>query len=209
MHALGVEESQIEAVRQGKTASIEAIVRSPIDGTIVEKLISDGQLLQAGTTPVATVADLSTMWVMANVFSDDLRDVGVGQTVDIVTDASKTPLPGRVDYISSLVDPGTKAVSVRILAPNNSHILRRDMFVRVEIKSREEHRGLLVPLAAVMRDDQNLPYVYVLAADNGFARRRIDLGMRVNDQYEISSGLASGDKVVANGALFLQFAESQ
>jgi cobalt-zinc-cadmium efflux system membrane fusion protein len=114
-----------------------------------------------------------------------------------------------VDYIASLVDPGTKAVTVRIVAPNNSHLLRRDMFVRVEIKSREEHRGLLVPLAAMLRDDQNLPFVFVQASDGGFARRRVDLGLRVNDQYEITSGLAAGDKVVANGALFLQFAESQ
>jgi cobalt-zinc-cadmium efflux system membrane fusion protein len=196
-------------VQQGRTTSIEAIVRSPINGTVVEKLIADGQLLQAGTTPVATVADLSTMWVMANVYSDDLRDVGVGQPVDILADVSRTPLPGRVDYIASLVDPGTKAVSVRILAPNNNHLLRRDMFVRVEIKARDEHRGLLVPLAAMLRDDQNLPYVYVQVATGGFARRRVDLGTRVNDQYEITSGLAAGDKVVANGALFLQFAESQ
>jgi cobalt-zinc-cadmium efflux system membrane fusion protein len=209
MRALGVEESEIQAVQQGRTASIEAIVRSPIDGTVVEKLIADGQLLQAGTTPVATVADLSTMWVMANVYSDDLRDVGVGQPVDIVADVSRTPLPGRVDYIASLVDPGTKAVTVRILAPNNNHLLRRDMFVRVEIKARDEHHGLLVPLAAMLRDDQNLPYVYVQVAGGGFARRRVDLGTRVNDQYEITSGLAAGDKVVANGALFLQFAESQ
>src|SRR5262249_13207480 len=209
MRALGVEEAPIDAVRQGKTTPIEAIIRSPIDGTVVEKLIADGQLLAAGTTPVATVADLRTMWVMANVYADNLRDVGVGQSVDIFTDVSRTPLPGRVDYIASLVDPGTKAVTVRIVAPNNSHLLRRDMFVRVEIKSRDEHRGLLVPLAAVLRDDQNLPFVFVEASDGGFARRRIHLGLRVNDQYEIASGLAAGDKVVANGALFLQFAESQ
>jgi cobalt-zinc-cadmium efflux system membrane fusion protein len=209
MRALGVEEAQIEAVRQGRAAPIEAIVRSPIDGTVVEKLIADGQLLQAGTTPVATVADLSTMWVMANVYADDLRDVGVGQSVAILTDLSKTALPGRVDYIASLVDPGTKAVTVRIVAPNNNRLLRRDMFVRVEIKAREEHRGLLVPLAAVLRDDQNLPFVFVEASDGGFARRRVDLGTRVGDQYEITSGLAARDKVVGNGALFLQFAESQ
>ncbi|MGH7619415.1 MAG: efflux RND transporter periplasmic adaptor subunit, partial [Gemmatimonadaceae bacterium] len=182
MRALGVEESQIDAVRQGKTTAIEAIIRSPIDGTVVEKLIADGQLLQAGTTPVATVADLSTMWIMANVFADDLRDVGEGQPVDIITDASRTPIPGKVDYIAALADPGTKAVTVRVLAPNNNRVLRRDMFVRVEIKARDEHRGILVPLAAVLRDDQNLPYVYV-EATGGFARRRIDLGTRVGDQY--------------------------
>jgi len=209
MRALGVEEAQIDAVKQGRTAPIEAIVRSPIDGTVVEKLIADGQLLQAGTTPVATVADLSTMWVMANVFAENLADVGPGQLVDIFTDASRSPLPGRVDYIAALADPGTKAVSVRILAPNNSHVLRRDMFVRVEIKSRTEHRGLLVPLAALLRDDQNLPFVFVQDKDGGFARRRVDVGLRVGDQYEITTGLVAGDKVVGNGALFLQFAESQ
>jgi membrane fusion protein, heavy metal efflux system len=209
MRALGVEESQIEAVRQGRTAPIEAIIRSPINGTVVEKLIADGQLLQAGTTPVATVADLSTMWVMANVYADNLRDVGVGQPVDIFTDVSRAPLPGRVDYIASLVDPGTKAVTVRIVAPNNNHLLRRDMFVRVEIKSATEHHGLLVPVAAMLRDDENLPFVFVQDKDGSFARRRVDLGLRVGDQYEITSGLAAGDKVVGNGALFLQFAESQ
>jgi cobalt-zinc-cadmium efflux system membrane fusion protein len=165
--------------------------------------------LAAGTTPVATVADLSTMWVMANVFADDLRDVGVGQSVDILTDASRAPLPGKVDYIAALADPGTKAVTVRIVAPNNNHVLRRDMFVRVEIKARDEHRGILVPLSSVLRDDQNLPFVFVEATTGAFARRRVDLGRRVGDQYEIPTGLAAGDKVVGNGALFLQFAESQ
>ena len=79
MRALGVEPAQIDAVRDGKTVAIEAVIRAPIDGTVVEKPIADGQLLQAGTTAVATIADLRTMWVMANVFATDLKDVVVGQ----------------------------------------------------------------------------------------------------------------------------------
>jgi cobalt-zinc-cadmium efflux system membrane fusion protein len=209
MRALGVEDSQIQAVKEGKTASIEAIIRSPIEGTIVEKLIADGQLLQAGTTPTFTIADLSTMWIMTSVYANDLKDVSVGETVDIITDVSRTPLPGRVDYIAALADPGTKAVSVRVVAPNASRVLRRDMFVRVQIKAGQEHRGILIPVSAILRDDQNLPYVFVAAAGGGFARRRIDLGTRVGDSYEATSGLAGGDRVVADGALFLQFAETQ
>jgi len=209
MRALGVEDSQIAAVREGRTTSIEAIIRSPIDGTVVEKLIADGQLLQAGTTACFTVADLSTMWVMTNVYANDLRDVAVGETADIITDASPTPIAGRVDYVASLVDPGTKAVSVRVVAANINRALRKDMFVRVEIKSRQEHRGLLVPASSVMRDDENLPFVFVAAAGGAFSRRRIDLGSRVGDNYEVTSGLKPGDQVVAEGALFLQFAESQ
>jgi cobalt-zinc-cadmium efflux system membrane fusion protein len=209
MRALGVDESQIEAVKDGKTSSIAAIVRAPIDGTIVEKLISDGQLLQAGTTPCFTIADLTTMWVLANVFGSDLADVSVGVPVDILTDVRRAPLPGRVDYIASLADPGTKAVQVRILAPNPSQSLRRDMFVRVQIKSAVEHRGFLVPVSAVMRDDQNLPFVFIAAPNNSFMRRRIDLGSRVGEQYQVMSGLTAGEHVVSEGALFLQFAESQ
>jgi cobalt-zinc-cadmium efflux system membrane fusion protein len=209
MRALGVDQAQIDAVREGRTSAIAAIIRSPIDGTVVEKLISDGQLLQAGSTPCFTIADLSTMWVLANVYANELPEVAVGQPADVITDVRQAPLPGKVDYIAALADPGTKAVTVRILVPNNNHVLRRDMFVRVQIKSSQEHRGVLVPVSSVMRDDENLPFVFVAAANNAFARRRIDLGSRIGDKYEVTSGLAAGDQVVTEGALFLQFAETQ
>lgn len=209
MRALGVDETQIQSVRDGKTTSIAAIVRSPIDGTVVEKLIADGQLLQAGSTACFTIADLSTMWVFANVYANDLPDVSVGEAADVFTDVNRAPIPGRVDYIASLADPNTKAVQVRVLAPNNNQVLRRDMFVQVQIKSARELTGMLVPVSSVMRDDQNLPYVFLAATTNSFARRRITLGNRVGDQYQVVSGVASGDKVVTEGALFLEFAESQ
>jgi len=208
MRALGVDEAQIQAIRNGSAAPIEAIIRAPISGTVVEKLITPGQLLSAGSTPAFTIADLSTMWVNASVFAPDLKDVTVGQGAEIVTDASTVPIPGRVDYVAALVDPASKAVAVRVVAPNNGLVLRRDMFVRVRIKSAHEHRGLLVPVAAVLRDEQNLPFVYV-ASGNDFVRRRIELGSRVDDHYEVASGLTAGDQVAGDGALFLQFAESQ
>jgi cobalt-zinc-cadmium efflux system membrane fusion protein len=209
MRSLGVDETQIQAVRDGKATSIAAVVRSPIDGTVVEKLISPGQLLAAGSTPCYTIADLSTMWVLANVYANDLGDVSVGQGVDVIIDNAAHPMPGRVDYIASLVDPGTKAAQVRIVVPNTNHALRRDMFVRVQIKSNAEHHGILAPVSAIMRDEQNLPFVFVAAANNSFLRRRITLGNRVGASYEIASGLANGDQIVAEGALFLEFAETQ
>ena len=208
MRALGVDEAQIQAVKDGKTAAIAAIVRAPIDGTIVEKLIAQGQLLEAGSTACFTIADLGTMWVLANVFANDLPEISVGQPADVITDASRAPVPGRVDYIASIADPGTKAVQVRILAPNTNRVLRRDMFVTVEIKSNFEHHGILVPVSSILRDEQNLPFVFV-AAGKGFVRRGITLGHRVGDQYEATAGLAPGDQVVAEGSLFLQFAETQ
>lgn len=210
LRALGVEEAQIDAIRDNKPmAPLQATIRAPIAGTVVEKLISPGQLLQAGTTPCFTVADLSTMWVLANVFPSDVQDVAVGEQADVMTEASSTPLQGRVDYVSALVDPSSKAVAVRILVPNLGHVLRKDMFVRVAIHATHEHTGLLVPTTSVLRDEENLPFVYVAAPNGSFDRRRVTLGSRVGDRYEVTSGLKDGEKVVAEGALFLQFAESQ
>jgi cobalt-zinc-cadmium efflux system membrane fusion protein len=210
IRALGVQESQIDAIRDNKpTDPLQATIRSPINGTVVEKLISPGQLLQAGTTQCFTIADLSSMWVLANVFPSDMKDVAVGEPVDVVTDASSTPLSGRVDYVAALVDPNSKAVAVRVLVPNLGHVLRKDMFVRVAIHANHEHTGLLVPTTSVLRDEESLPFVYVGAPNGSFDRRRITLGSRVGDKYEVTTGLAAGDNVVTEGALFLQFAESQ
>jgi cobalt-zinc-cadmium efflux system membrane fusion protein len=83
------------------------------------------------------------------------------------------------------------------------------MYVRVLIHSRSENTGLLVPISAVLRDDENLPFVYVAQADGGFARRQITLGYRVEDQYEVPAGLRTGDQVVVAGGLFVQFMQSQ
>ena len=207
LRALGVEESQLSGL--GRATNMEAIIRAPLDGTVVEKLISEGQLLQAGSTPCFTVTDLSTMWVMANVFANDLHDVAVGQTVQIFAGGSDKPINGKVDYIASLADPGTNAVSVRIVAPNGNQLLRRDLFVRVEIRSNIVHHGLLVPVASVLLDEQSLPFVFIANKAGGFTRRRITRGHRVDDHFEVTSGLVAGDQVVAEGALFIQFAESQ
>jgi cobalt-zinc-cadmium efflux system membrane fusion protein len=120
-----------------------------------------------------------------------------------------TPLPGRVDYVAALVDPATRATNVRIAVPNRNEVLKRDMYVRVTIQSDRVQSGILVPSAAILRDDENLPYVFVAAPNNTYSRRRITLGSHVGDSYQILGGLNAGDKVVSEGALFLSFAESQ
>ncbi len=210
LRALGVQDAQIEAIRQNKpTEPLEAVIRSPIAGTVVERLINPGQLLAAGTTQCFTVADLSSVWVSANVFASDLKDVVVGEPAQIITDASHVPMPGKVDYVGAVVDPNSKAVAVRVLVPNVNHALRRDMFVRVEIESAHVHSGVLIPASALLRDEDNLPFVFVQLPDRSFNRRRITLGSRVDGSYEVTAGLAPGDKVVAEGALFIQFAETQ
>jgi membrane fusion protein, heavy metal efflux system len=210
LHSLGVDAPTIQALQENQPLPDRAgLIRSPIAGTVVEKLITPGQLLQAGTTPCFTVADLSQVWVMANLFESDLTAVAQGDPAEVLTSASTTNLPGTVDYISAIVDPSTRAIGVRVVARNPRDALKKQMYVRVLIHSRREETGLLAPVSAVLRDDENLPFVYLANADGSFARRRITLGGRVGDRYETTAGLTAGDQVVVEGGLFLQFLQNQ
>ena len=210
MRALGVDEASIAAVRENRAgAPTQAVIRAPIPGTVVEKLVNPGQLIQAGGTPCFTIADLTTVWVRANVFESDMASVAAGQSATISTGALPTPITGQVTYVGALVDPASKAAAVRILAPNPRGVLKRDMLVNVAIRAAEGRNGLLIPVSAVMRDDQNLPFVYVARPDNHYGRRQVTLGSRTGDQYEVTAGLSAGERIVVDGALFLQFAGSQ
>jgi cobalt-zinc-cadmium efflux system membrane fusion protein len=210
LHSLGVDEPTIHSIEEGRTVPDRAgLIRSPIAGTVVEKLITPGQLLQAGTTPCFTVADLSQVWVTANIFEFDLASVQVGDPAEVATSASSTNLPGTVDYISAIVDPNTRAIGVRVVANNPSGLLKKQMYVRVLIHSRGEQTGLLVPVAAVLRDEEDLPFVYLANSDTSYSRRRITLGGRVGDRYETTAGVTAGDQVVIEGGLFLQFIQNQ
>jgi len=210
MRSLGVDARSIEQIRSNPAVqNIPAVIRSPIDGTVVERLITPGQLLQAGTTAAFTVADLSTVWVLANVFETDLATVHNGQLATVTSSVSPSPFIGTVDYVSALVDPTSRATSVRLVVRNRNDLLKKDMYVRVSIKSNANRSGILIPTSGVQRDDENLPFVFVETANGSYARRHVTLGAHIGDKYEILSGLSAGERVVADGALFLQFAESQ
>jgi cobalt-zinc-cadmium efflux system membrane fusion protein len=146
---------------------------------------------------------------MANIFESDLAAVEEGDPTEVITGASQTNLPGTVDYISAIVDPSTRAIGVRVVARNPKDILKKQMYVRVLIHSLRDQTGLLAPVPAVLRDDENLPFVYLVNADGSYSRRQITLGSRVGDRYETTAGLTAGDQVVADGGLFLQFLQNQ
>jgi cobalt-zinc-cadmium efflux system membrane fusion protein len=208
--SLNVPPEAIQAIREGRPVSrLEGVIRSPVAGTVVEKLITPGELLEAGTTPCFTVANLSRVWVMARLFGSDLSQVSVGDPAEVLTGIDAHTFPGRVDKISALVDPDTRAVTVRVVVENPQHALRKQMYVRVLIHSRDESSGLLIPVSAVLRDDENLPFVYLAESDGSFARRHITLGSQIADRYEIPAGLHAGDQVVITGGLFVQFMQSQ
>jgi cobalt-zinc-cadmium efflux system membrane fusion protein len=208
LRSLGVNQRTLDDIEQNRpVANPGGVIRSPLSGTVVEKLISPGQLLQAGTTPCFTVADLSSVWVIANVFEADLAFVKIGDSADVVTAAGTAPLRARVSYIAALVDPNTRAISVRLDVPNPGEALKRDMYVRAVIHSQLESQGLLVPVSAVLRDEQSLPFVFVARPDGTFARQSVQIGSRIGDRQEITSGLTAGQSIVVEGALFLSTVE--
>ena len=188
------------------------IIRAPISGIVVEKLINPGQLIAAGATQCFTIADLSTVWVMANVFEPDLGAVAPGESVRVVTAAADT-LPGHVEYVGAIVDPNTRATAVRVVVENRRNLLKRDMYVTVAIqatRARETRWLSWTPVPAVLRDDNNLPFAFVARPDSGFERRHVTLGSRVGRALRgLPPDSQAGERVVTDGALFLQFAASQ
>lgn len=208
--ALGVPAQSVEDIQQGRpVARPDGLIRSPIAGTVAERLITPGQLLQAGTTACFTVADLSRMWVMAQVFGAELTSVHVGDSAEIITGVGTEHFHGTVDNISSLVDPNTRAVAVRVVVENPGALLKKQMYVRVLIEAQQPSTGLLVPVSAILRDDENLPFVYLAQPGGGFARQHVTLGYRAGDRDEITSGLPAGSQVVVEGGIFVQFMQSQ
>ena len=210
LRALGADSATLADIRAGRpVASRQGVVRAPINGTVVEKLLNPGQLLQSGSTPCFTIADMSTVWVMGNLFETDLGRVSVGDSADIRPAVQDRVFRGTVTYIGALVSTDTRATAIRIVTPNPGGFLKRDMYVSIAVQSRHPRQGILVPASAVLRDAENLPFVFAIGPEGTYVRHLVTLGSHVGDQFEIVNGVSAGDRVVADGALYLQFAESQ
>ena len=208
--SMGVDRGTIARALAGSPAAgMAGVIRAPVSGIVVDKQVTPGQLLQAGSTAAFTVANLSQVWVLAQIDPSDLAQVGVGDTAQIDPRNGTGPFRGTVQNIASSVDPNTRAIVARIVSPNPGDLLKKQMYVDVSIESGRVTTGLLVPVSAVLRDDENLPFVYVALADGSFVRRHVSLGYRDSQNYQVTSGLESGDRIVANGAIFLQFMQNQ
>ncbi|HEY7839326.1 MAG TPA: efflux RND transporter periplasmic adaptor subunit [Terriglobales bacterium] len=184
-------------------------VKAPIAGTVVERDVAPGQLVQGGATQCFVISDMSTVWVLANVYQSDLGYVHVGDPVAIQTDAYPQTFHGRIQFIGTALDPNTRTLQARIETSNPRGELKKAMYVTAVIQAGTSRGVIAVPDAAVLRDDQNVPFVYVRAGQkNQFARRTVSIGDSENGFTEITAGLQPGEPVVGNGGLFLQFAAS-
>ena len=183
-------------------------VLAPISGEVVERLVAPGQVVQAGQTQAFTISDLSTVWVLANIYQSDLAYVHSGDDVVVETDSYPDSFHGRISYVSPALDPNTRTLQARILVDNPGEKLKRDMYCTVTVTAGVLSNAIAVPNSSVLRDDNNQPFVYVATGANQFGRRDVDLGENQNGQTQIMKGISVGERVVGDGSLFLQFANS-
>src|SRR5580693_6541824 len=188
--------------------SFEVPVKAPIGGLVVEQDVSAGQLIQPGTTQCFMISDVSTVWVLVNVYQKDLPYVRVGDQVTIQTDTYSEAFHGRIAYVAASLDPNTRTLQARIETGNPGDKLKKDMYVVAIVNAGTIPNAIALPDAAVLRDSENQPFVYAAVSPNQFGRRSVTLGESLNGQTEITSGLKAGDRVIGNGSLFLQFANS-
>jgi len=181
---------------------------APIGGEIVERLVSPGQVLQAGITQTFTISDMRTVWVLANIYQGDLAFVKNGDPTTITTDSYPDKFSGKISFISPALDPTTRTLQARIVVDNPGGKLKKDMYCVATITAGVIPNAIAVPDAAVLRDDENLPFVYLVTGSNQFARRQVEIGQSEKGETQILKGLSPGDKLVGNGSLFLQFANS-
>ena len=207
LRALGLNDPEAVVKNPPKMTSQIPVI-APVAGEIVERLVGPGQLLQGGATQCFTISDMSSVWVLVNVYQSDLGYVHAGDSVDITTDSYPELFHGQISYIAPALDPNTRTLQARIVTSNPAKKLKKDMYVTAAVQAGAIRDALTVPDAAVLRDTENQPFVYVQAATNQFARRLVTLGDTHGGRTAITTGLKEGEHVVGDGSLFLQFKNS-
>ena len=187
----------------GSHGSNEYQLRAPISGVIIERNVAVGTEVHADQDkPLISIADLSTLWVMADVYEPDLSRIHVG-------DAARVHVPafpdkeavGRITYLGNTVDPVTRVTSARIEIQNPDLALRPGMFAKVQVKGLSDG-GVEIPIAAVLaRRDQF--FVFTKNQNGSFAEREVRPGEQHGQHIQILAGLAPGDPVVTEGAILL------
>jgi len=189
-------------------SSAEIPLLAPIGGEIVERDVAPGQLLQAGLTQAFIISDMSSVWVLANVYQSDMAEVHVGDQVAVQTDSYPDKFQGKISFMSPALDPNTRTLQARIIVENPGEKLKNNMYVTATVNAGVEQNAIAVPDSSVLRDDENQPFVYVATGSNQFGRRSVEIGQSQAGKTQILKGLSPGDRVVGDGSLFLQFANS-
>lgn len=180
------------------------VLTAPFNGVIVKYNVAEGEVV-GPENELFTLADLSTVWVLADVYEKDIASIRPGQEARIITDAYPGEVfRGRITYVSDMLDPKTRTAKVRCEVPNPDGRLKLDMFVTVELPTPVGRQALMVPSAAIQQiDDQ--PVVFVKTGEAQFERRKVQVGASSGGWVEVT-GVRQGEPVVTEGSFHIKSA---
>ena len=205
VHLFGKSDADIDRIVAERSADPTLVVPSPISGRITARNAAPGLFVQPGNAPAPfTVADIDTMWMLADVTEADSPAFRVGQQVQVTINA----LPGRmfdgkISTIGASVDPNTRRVLVRSEISDPQHELRAGMFANFVIRTGPPMRSAAVPLAGVVREGDGTQTVWITADRRRFTRRRVKIGEQSDGYRQILEGLQVGELAATEGAIFL------
>ena len=204
LRILGRTDAEISALEQHGTISRVTPITAPIDGTIISRKVGPGQHVKADSgEALYTIADLSTMWLKAQIFEQDIGFVWIGQEIEAkVAAAPNRTFKARIANISSASDLTTRRVMVRSEIGNPDGVLKSDMFASFKIGTDQPSPTPAVPTEAVIREG-DVATVWVETEPMLFKRRVVDIGIQQNGLTQIRGGLDVGELVVARGAIFV------
>jgi cobalt-zinc-cadmium efflux system membrane fusion protein len=203
LNLLGIPEDKAQRLASPADVVTSFEVKAPLAGVITKRNANPGLNVDQAT-PLFTVTDLSTVWVLGDLYERDFANVGVGSPVTITTMAYPgLELRGRVDYIDPQVQAETRTAKLRAEVPNGGDRLRFGMFVDVSIGARAARPVVMVPKDAVQTVG-NQSVVYVATGPGHFVQRPVTVGETMGNDIAVTSGVDAGDEVVADGAFFLR-----
>jgi membrane fusion protein, heavy metal efflux system len=203
LRIFGKSPADIAKLETAQTMSPVATLTAPIAGVVVDRQVGLGQYLQSGGTPVFTIADPSSVWLLANVRETDAGLVKLGQSVEVhVLAYPKRAFKARVTYVAALVDAVTHRLPVRAEIDNRDGALKFEMFANFRILTSDATESPSVPEAAVVYEGE-AAHVWVVAAEGLLIYRAIRPGRSNDGLVEVLEGLKSGERVVTKGGLFI------
>lgn len=204
--SLGVPEAELDKPLDALHVRSQFNLPAPLSGTVVERSVTLGQMVGSDAAQrLFVIADLTTLWVTADIYEKDLSLIRPGQNVGVQAAAwPQETFAGHIDYVGDTVDPATRTIKVRLSVDNRRLLLKPEMFVTVAVETGGNATVLSVPVAAVHGEAAGQPYVFLAVDGDRFVRHAVTLGARLGDAVAIASGLNEHDRVVTEGSLLLK-----
>lgn len=208
LHRFGLSEADLDnlAVQDaqgGHRVASHNVLRAPFAGVVTKYDVARGELVDP-QRDLFTIANLSTVWVLADLYEKDVAKVQAGATATVRADAYPDRIfTGQLTYISDLIDPTTRTAKVRCVVPNPDGALKLDMFTKVTVPTNDRRDALVVPVNAVQQID-NQSVVFVRMSDTRFERRDVRTGATADGRVEVTGALKAGEPVVSDGSFYLK-----